>query len=123
MTTSRTETSVIEPIVVVPTRSGLLIAARQLAVLDLANENRRQAQECRQFWWRIWRPVRAVNDPEGHIEAMTRFHFNNLGTHILYSISKEQGSAIDYGCIPELPVKIVVHGKIDRFMLMEIKFS
>jgi hypothetical protein len=112
----------IPQITVEPTRDGLLIAARQLAVLDLTNENRRRAQECRQFWWRFWRPVQAVRDPEQYLEAMTRFHFNTLGTHVLYSISKKQGSVIDYGCIPGLPVKIVVHGKIDRFTLMEMKY-
>jgi hypothetical protein len=113
---------VIPQITVVPTRDGLLSAARQLAVLDLANENRRRAQECRRFWWRFWRPVRAVSDQEQYLESMTRFHFNNLGIHILYSISKKQGSVIDYGCIPGLPLKIVVYGKIDQATLMEIQY-
>jgi hypothetical protein len=109
-------------ITVVPTRDGLLSAARQLAVLDLANENRRRAQECRRFWWRFWRPVRAVRDPEQYIESMTRFHFNNLCVYIFYPIFKEQGSAIDYGGIPGLPLKIVVHGKIDQAAMMEMKW-
>jgi hypothetical protein len=113
---------VIPQITVVPTRDGLLSAARQLAVLDLANENRRRAQECRRFWWRFWRPVRAVSDQEQYIESMTRFHFNNLCTYIIYSTSREEGSAIDYEGIPGLPLKIVVHGKIDQATPMEIKW-
>jgi hypothetical protein len=112
----------IPQITVEPTRDGLLRAARQLAVLDLANENRRRAQECRRFWWRFWRPVRAVSDPERYLESMTRFHFNNLCTYIPYSTSRDQGSAIDYGGIPGLPLKIVVHGKIDQATLMEMKW-
>jgi hypothetical protein len=113
----------IPQITVVPTRDGLLSAAHQLAVLDLANENRKRAQECRRFWWRFWRPVRAVRDPEEYLEAIADFHFNSLAIEIiLHSISGNKSSVIDYEYLPDLPLRIVVHGNTDQHASGEMKF-
>jgi hypothetical protein len=118
---------VIPQITVVPTRDGLLSAARQLAVLDLANENRKRAQECRQFWWRFWRPVRAVSDPAGYLEAMTRYHFTSLqfqliGDSRISELGITDGKIRSYEELAGIPVEIIVHGEIDRNAIQEMKF-
>jgi hypothetical protein len=119
---------VIPQITVVPTPEGLLSAARQLAVLDLANENRKRAQECRQFWWRFWRPVRAVSDPAGYLEAMTRYHFTSLQLQIIgdsriSELGITDGKTRSYEELAGIPVEIIVCGEIDQAALSEMKYD